>query len=113
MLDKIETMKSNLNEKVSNLTEKVQKLNTNFELLKSDFSAIRTESNSFNEKLIPLERQCWEDAQYLRQKCLEISGRSRSVSDKGLEEVVCKVITKAGVDINANDIEDCRCRNKG
>ena len=63
--------------------------------------------------MIPLERQSWEDAQYLRQKSLEISGRSRSVSDKGLEEVVCKVITKAGVDINANDIEDCRRRNKG
>ena len=30
--DKMETMKSNLNEKVSNLTEEVQKLNTNFEL---------------------------------------------------------------------------------
>ena len=33
MRDKIETMKSNLNEKVSNLTEKVQKLNTNLESL--------------------------------------------------------------------------------
>ena len=30
--DKMETMKSNLNEKVSNLTEEVQKLNTNSEL---------------------------------------------------------------------------------
>ena len=33
--DKMETMKSNLNEKVSNLTEEVQKLNTNFETLKA------------------------------------------------------------------------------
>ena len=31
--DKMETMKSNVNEKVSNLTEEVQKLNTNFEPL--------------------------------------------------------------------------------
>ena len=39
--DKMETMKTNLNEKVSNLTEEVQKLNTNFKLLKSDFSVTR------------------------------------------------------------------------
>ena len=52
--DKMETMKSNLNEKVSNLTEEVQKLNTNSELLNSDFSASRTENNSLNERLIAL-----------------------------------------------------------
>ena len=33
--DKMEAMKSKLNDKVSNLTEEVQKLNTNFETLKA------------------------------------------------------------------------------
>ena len=112
--DKMETMKSNWNEKVSNLTEEVQKLNTNFELLKSDFSATRTESNSLNERLIALERQCWVNAQYSRRACLEITGIHSSVSDKDLEEVVYKAITRAGVDITADDIEDChRVGNKG
>ena len=112
--DKMETMKSNLNEKVSNLTEKVQKLNTNLELLKSDFSATRIENNSLNERLIALERQCWANAQYSRRECLEITGIPSSVSDKDLDEVVCKAITKAEVDITANDTEDChRVGNKG
>ena len=112
--ESLETMKSNLNEKVSNLTEEVQKLNTNFELLKSDFSATRIENNSLNERLIALERQCWANAQYSRRECLEITGIPSSVSDKDFEEVVCKVITKAGVDITADDIEDChRVGNKG
>ena len=112
--DKMETMKSNLNEKVSNLTEEVQKLNTNFELLKSDFSATRIENNSLNERLIALERQCWANAQYSRWEFLEITGIPSSVSDKDLEEVVCKAITKAGVDITPDDIEDChRVGNKG
>ena len=105
----METMKSNLNETVSNLTKEVQELNTNFELLKSDFSATRIENNSLNERLITLERQGWANAQYSRQECLEITGIPSSVSDKDLEEVVCKRITKAGVDINADDIEDCHC----
>ena len=37
-----------------------------------------------------------------------------SVSNTYLEEVACKAITKAGVDINTDDIEDChRVGNKG
>ena len=52
--DKMETMKSNLNEKVNNLTEEVQKVNSNFELLKSDFSVTRIENNSLKERLIAL-----------------------------------------------------------
>ena len=47
------------------------------------------------------------NAQYSRRECLEITGIPSSVSDKGLDEVVCKTITKAGVDITADDIEDC------
>ena len=107
-------MKSNLNEKVRNLTEEVQKLNTNFELLKYDFSATRIENNSLNERLIGLQRQCWANAQYSRWECLEITGIPSSVSDKDLEEVVCKTIIKAGVDITADNIEDFhRVGNKG
>ena len=42
------------------------------------------------------------------------AGIPSSVSDKDLEEVVCKAITRAGVDVNADDIEDChRVGNKG
>ena len=112
--DKVETMKSNLNEKVSNLTEEVKNMNTNFELVKSDFSATRIENNSLNERLIALERQCWANVQYSRRECLEITGIPSSVSDKDLEEIVCKVITKAGVDLTADDIEDChRVGSKG
>ena len=112
--DKMETMKSNLNEKISNLTDEVQKRNTSFELLKLDFSAARIGNNFLNERLIALKRQCWANAQYSRREWLEFTGIPSSVSDKDLEEVVCKAITKGGVDINADDIEDChRVGNKG
>ena len=52
------------------------------------------------------------NAQYSRRECLKITGIPSSVSDKGLDEVVHKTITKAEVDITADDIEDChRVRN--
>ena len=114
-------MKGNLNEKVTNLTEEVQKLNTNFELLKSD--ATKIENNSLNkifaldmiiEVTIALERRCWANVQYSRWDCLETTGIPSSVNDNDLEEVVCKATTKAGVDITADDIEEChRVGNKG
>ena len=50
----------------------------------------------------------------LKRKCLENTGIPFSVSDKNFEEVMWKMITKATVDINANDIEDCHLVwNKG
>ena len=107
-------MKSNLNEEVSNLIEEVKKRNTSFEILNSDFSATRIENSSLNERLITLERQCQANAPYLRREGLEIAGISSKVSDKDLEKLVCKAITKAGIDIKADDIEDChRVGNKG
>ena len=47
-------------------------------------------------------------------ECLEITGIPLSLSDKDLQEVLCKAITKAEIDITADDIEDChRVGNKG
>ena len=44
--------------------------------------------------------------------CIEVLGKLWS--ERILEEVLCKEIIKAGVDINADDIEDCqRFGNKG
>ena len=54
-----------------------------------------------------IEKQCWANAQYSRKECLEISGIPWSVSDNDLEDVVCKAITKAGVEVSDKDIEDC------
>ena len=46
-------------------------------------------------------------------ECLEISGIPPSVSDDDLEDVVCKAITKAGVEVSDKDIEDCHRVVKG
>ena len=84
------------------------------EFLKSDFSSTRIKINSLNERLIALERQCWANAQYLKREYPEITGIPSSVSDKDLEKVEWKAITKAGIDIIVHDIEVChRFGNKG
>ena len=60
-----------------------------------------------SERLQTIEKQCWANAQYSRRKCLEITGIPSSVSDNDLENFVCKAITKAGVEVSDEDIEDC------
>ena len=57
-----------------------------------------------SERLQTIEKQCWANAQYSRRECLEISGIPSSVSDNDLEDVVCKAITKAGVEVSDKDI---------
>ena len=60
-----------------------------------------------SEKLQTIEKQCWANAHYSRRECLEISDIPSSVSNNDLEDVVCKAITKAGVEVSDKDIEDC------
>ena len=60
-----------------------------------------------SKKLQTIEKQCRVNAQYSSRVCVEISGIPSSVSDNDLEDVVCKAITKAGVEVSDKDIEDC------
>ena len=60
-----------------------------------------------SKRLQTIEKQCWANAQYSKRDYLEISGIPSSVSGNDLEDVVCKTITKAGVEVSDKDIEDC------
>ena len=60
-----------------------------------------------SKRLQTIEKQCWANAQYSKRDCLEISGIPSSVSDNDLEDVVCKAITKAVVEVSHKEIEDC------
>ena len=75
--------------------------------MKSDLSVTKKVNTLLSEGVQTIEKQCWENAQCSRRECHEISGVPLSVSDNDLEDVVCKAITKAGVEVSDKDIEDC------
>ena len=52
-------------------------------------------------------KQCFENAQYSRRECLEISDISSSVGDNDHENFFCKGITQAGVEMSDKDIGGC------
>ena len=57
--------------------------------------------------MVVLERQCCENSQYSRCKCLEITSVPGSVSNDDLEETTIKIFDKLDVAIDPSNIEDC------
>ena len=66
----------------------IRKFNGNFVKLESEINIVKKVNKLLNKKVIDLERQCWENAQYSRRECLEVAGIPRDVSDENLESKV-------------------------
>ena len=66
----------------------IRKFNENFVKLESEINIVKKVNKLLNKKVIDIERQCWENAQYSRRECLEVAGIPRDVSDENLESKV-------------------------
>ena len=75
--------------------------------MKYDLSFTKKANTLLSERFQTTKKQCWANAQYSRRECLEISSIASSVSENDLEDVVCKAITRASVEVFDKDIEDC------
>ena len=75
--------------------------------MKSDLSFTKKANTLLSERFQTIKKQCWANAQYSGRECLEISSIASSVSENDLEDVVCKAITRASVEVFDKDIEDC------
>ena len=65
-----------------------------------------------SSRLVTLERQCWENAQYSRQECLDVVGIPCEVSGEVLEGKVLNIFDKIGCSISLDHIESCHCISK-
>ena len=72
----------------TNALEEIRKFNGNFVKLESEINIVKKVNKLLNKKVIDIERQCWENAQYSRRECLEVAGIPRDVSDENLESKV-------------------------
>ena len=59
------------------------------------------------KKVINMERQCWNNSQYSRRECLEVTGIPDPAESKDLEQTVLKVFEKLEVTMDLANIEDC------
>ena len=92
-------------EEECNLSDTITKLS-------SELSITKNVNTLLSSRLVTLERQCWANAQYSRQECLEIVDIPCEVSGEVLEEKVLNIFDKIGCSISPNHIESCHCISK-
>ena len=54
-----------------------------------------------------MERKCYENEQYLRRECLEISGIPDSISENALEETLLNLFSQCKAPVDPSNVEDC------
>ena len=59
---------------LAGIRNKLSDLKKDFEQLRSDLSITKLVNTKLKEKVISLERQTWNNSQYSRRECLELSG---------------------------------------
>ena len=89
----------------SDLVAELHKMSGGFDQMKSDLSVTKKVNTLLSKRFQTIGKQCWANAKYSRRECLQISGIPSSVSANDLKEVVCKAITKAGVEVSYKNVE--------
>ena len=59
---------------LAGIRNKLSDLKKDFEQLRSDLSITKLVNTKLKENVISLERQTWNNSQYSRRECLELSG---------------------------------------
>ena len=74
----------------SDLVAELRKMREGFDRMKSGMSVTKKVNTLSSERLQTTEKQCWENSQYSRRECFEISGIPSSVSGNDLEALFAK-----------------------
>ena len=82
----------NLGSQITKLTTEVKDLLVHSKKLETDVAIVRNVNSKLVERVVATERQCWENAQYLRRDTLEVVGIAMSFRDSVLEQKVCDVL---------------------
>ena len=64
-------------------------------------------NNKLVEQVTRLERKCWENEQYSRRECIEISGIPQSIEQIDLERTLLNAFDKIDAPVDPQNIEAC------
>ena len=82
-------------------------MKTKFTALESEFHVSKTVTKYITKYIKTLERKCYENEQYSRRECLEISGIPGDIAGNALEGTVLDLILKCNAPVNPSNVEDC------
>lgn len=87
--------------------EEIRKINENFVKLESESNVVKKVNALLNKRIVDMETQRWENAQFSRGECLKAVGIPCDVSNKDLDSKVLEVSNKVGCEIPSHDIGTC------
>ena len=82
-------------------------MKTKFKTLESEFHVSKTVTDNLTKYIKTSERKCYENEQYTRRECLEISGILGNINDNALEETVLGLLSKYYTLVDPSNVEDC------
>ena len=91
---------------LSNIIKELREIRNDFKKIESELSVSKNVNSKLHERVGALERQCWENSQYSRRECVEITGVPDSISNDDLEETTLKMFDKLDLTIDPSNIED-------
>ena len=91
---------------LNNINSELLDLNK-FTKLESDLEISRNINNKLVDQVTRLERKCWENEQYSRRECIEISGIPQSIEQIDLERTLLNVFDKIDAPVDPQNIEAC------
>ena len=89
--------------KLANLTTRFGDFSRRFEILSSELSVSKNYICLLSERIIQLERNAVNNAQYHRRESIEVSPVPASVSDEELEDNICKALSLTGHEVIPDD----------
>ena len=93
--------------KLDQALERIQAITDRQQIIESSLSVSNNVNDKLQARVIQLEREIYVSQQYSRRECLELTGVPKDVENKDVEDKVCEILQKIGVDVNPNDIEAC------
>ena len=76
------------------MLQEMRKCNDNFANLQAEVVVTKRVNSELCKRIVPVECQCLENAQYSRRECLEVARIPRQVDDKSLETKELSIVQK-------------------
>ena len=102
-----------ISSKLANLATRIDDFSRRFEVLSSGLTVSKNCNRLLSERIIQLERNVVNNAQYHRRESIEVSPVPASIGDKELEDCICKALSLTGHGVLPDDLQACHRLKKG
>ena len=92
---------------LSAINDELKELKKSFHKLENDLAIGRNVYEKLRQQLILVEERSWENQQYSRRECLEITGIPESIQDDDLEDYVFKIFNVLDTPVDPENIKTC------